>query len=196
MIDLGLDVPTQPMTCSRVQGDLSDVQQEISRIVQAFESHGFPVTRIKAEAAPWNSLVPTTDAQAQQHPDHYFEFHAKVQLMAEQPLESLKQVCQQQGAHLSSNAFQKAQDAEQRFITLRLPQVGLQTAQLRSEELCGALQEVGFEVLKTVMEHCFLDSHLELDGGGANDWGTAEWNTVKTPLSQNSPSARIKNGTC
>ncbi|GEM46796.1 hypothetical protein [Deinococcus cellulosilyticus] len=169
VIELHEGLPTQPMTCSRVQGTLQQVQQEVERICEAFLGHGFPVVRVKVEAAPWNAITPQTSRDLKtEDQNRYFEHHCKVLIPETGDLEILQQVCQGHGAHLSRNAFKTLKEGgQERFVTLRMYGVALDQAQEQADLLRIHLEQAGFSCQKSIMEYCVLDTQIELDAG----WG-------------------------
>src|SRR5262245_8480571 len=73
VIELDPDIPSQPMTCSRITGTLDDATSHALCVQQHLEHCGFTVTRRKIEAAPWNGCVPQTDQEAMdRRPGGYF----------------------------------------------------------------------------------------------------------------------------
>lgn len=158
------------MTCSRVQGTLEDVQQEIQRITRAFEAQGFSVVRVKVEAAPWNAITPQTVQDLTGVEDgRYFEYHCKALVSASGDVDLLQHLCRASGAHLSRNAFKIMEHGgQERFVTLRMYGVALDQAQEQAQQLKNSLEQAGFDCQKSIMEYCVLDTHIELDRG----WGS------------------------
>ncbi|WP_313934858.1 hypothetical protein [Nostoc sp. FACHB-280] len=167
-------VRSQPMTASHHRGTLPEVYTEVYHLAQTISQAGFLVTRVKIEAMVYNQDIPVTDQEVLQHPaSNYFEFHIKALLTDNTDLESLRQHCAVQGAHLSTNAFkQKTHSQHQRFITLRLYGIGRNAAQHRFQKLLQSLRSKGISLLQPQQEYTVFDSNIELDAswlGGVND---------------------------
>ncbi len=170
VIDLGAELPVQPMTCSRITASFSDAMLEAAKLRDILTNAGFVVTRVKLEAAPWNSGVPESDIQAQKAPSgNYFEHHTKLKLPKTANLRLLEMLCESNNAHLSRNAFKVFTDGSQeRLITQRHYGLGFASASLRFNAFLEVLKSFDFKVEKTVSEYCVFDSNLELDAG----WGS------------------------
>jgi hypothetical protein len=170
VIDLGANVPAQPMTCSRITGSFSQAMLEANQLRDVLKNAGFEVTRVKLEAAPWNAGVPESDVQAQQAPSgNYFEHHTKLKLPKTANLRLLEMLCETNNAHLSRNAFKIFADGtSERLITQRHYGLGFSSATLRFNAFLEVLKSFDFKVEKTVSEYCVFDSNLELDAG----WGS------------------------
>ncbi|MBC7805528.1 MAG: hypothetical protein H7145_05200 [Akkermansiaceae bacterium] len=159
------DTPSQPMLTRHVHGDLESACHEASEATRAFESAGFPVTRVKIEAAPWNEGVPQSDAEAQTVSRH-FEHHIKLLLPPDAVTTALTFVAQRHEAHLSRNALkQRADGYAERFVSQRCFGVGRATAQKRFDALLSDLATFGHPVLDTEEEYVVHDSNLSLDNG-------------------------------
>ncbi len=165
VIDLAPHVPQQPMTCSRVAGSLSDVYTHAEFGCTQLETAGFSVTRVKIEAAPWNSHVPQDDHERlQHHPTAYFEYHAKLHLPLTGWEATLSTICPMFTAHLSHNALRVTDNGwTERFATIRSHDCGLASFQLHTDRFGHTLQSHGFSVLKTVTEYCIYDTNTALD---------------------------------
>ncbi len=158
---------TQPMANLVHVGHLPQARREVFAFAETLRREGFRVVRIKIEAAPHNEDIPLTDEQAQGHsPSRYFEYHAKLVLEAEAPLDDLLAACEPHKAHLSINAFKQREDGQlERFVTLRCQGVGKQSADSRLSALLQSLEVSGFPPVKVVSEYCVFDSNLSLDNG-------------------------------
>ncbi len=170
VIDLGANVPVQPMTCSRIAGSFSQAMLEANQLRDVLTEAGFEVTRVKLEAAPWNLDVPTTDEQAKRNPGgNYFEHHTKLKLPKTANFRLLEMICETNNAHLSHNAFKVFADGtSERLVTQRHYALGFASASLRFNAFLEVLKSFDFKVEKTVSEYCVFDSNLELDAG----WGS------------------------
>jgi hypothetical protein len=156
---------SQPMTCTRHQGTLSEVLAEAQALARLLSEAGFPVLRIKLEAAPFNADVPQTDEAAGLMPSaNYFEYHVKVLLPEGAPLDALLECCRAHGAHLSTNAMkQRSGGRLVRFATLRCFGEGQRSADARVARLKAALSRLGQTEAKTVCEYTVFDSNANLD---------------------------------
>src|SRR5688572_26800386 len=102
---------SQPMLTRTGNGTLSEQLANAATLRGALEADGFPVSRIKVEAAPWNEGVPRTDADGAAHPpDRYFEHHAKLLLDEGADVAALAELAQRHAAHLSRNALRRRDD--------------------------------------------------------------------------------------
>jgi effector-binding domain-containing protein len=164
------DVAIQLMTSSIHRGEIKDTFQEVKRLAQKLEDHGFSVTRMKIEAAPTNSGIPLTSDEAASFPsDNYYEHHLKVLLAPGESMDELRKVCRQSQAHLSRNAFKKHPDGKsEQFITLRCYGDGLQEAEARFSSLISEVKIAGIEVLKQITEYCLFDDNISVDGNWEN----------------------------
>jgi hypothetical protein len=158
---------SQPMTASYHHGTLTSVFSEVQVIAQKLIEAGFEVTRIKIEAMLSNRDVPATDDEALELPvTNYFEFHVKVILSAITDISLLQQYCHKNDAHLSANAFKQEIDGQQqRFITMRLYNVGKYTAQSRFNLLLVGLKAEGLKLCQQQREYTVYDSNINLDAG-------------------------------
>lgn len=160
---------SQLMTASYHHGALRDVLQQISQIVQKIVNADFAITRIKIEAMVSNQDIPISDIEAQRLPkSNYFEFHVKAILSADENLEMLRKYCLQHDAHLSANAFKKLAYGMERFVTMRVYEVGYKSAQTRFDKLLLHLKSKGYKLSQQQREYTVYDSNLNLDAGWIN----------------------------
>lgn len=157
----------QPMTASYHRGTLPYVWAEVQHLAYQISQAGFEVVRIKIEAMVYNQDIPVEDGEVSRHPStHYFEFHIKALLLDNTDLKALEHHCTEQGAHLSKNAFkQMANGYHQRFVTLRLEQVGRSSAQARFQALVKSLRSHYIQLAQPQQEYTVYDSNLQLDAG-------------------------------
>jgi hypothetical protein len=167
VIELGTNVPVQPMTCSRIAGGLDDAHAHALHVQQVLAREGFTITRVKIEAAPWNHITPVENpTPEQQHPHAYFEYHAKLLLAIADERSTLTEVCAQFHAHLSRNIFkQRADGMCERFVTKRSSKHGLRSFEQSTQQIAAALQAAGYPILSSVIEYCVYDSNTTLDSG-------------------------------
>jgi len=160
--------PTQLMTSCYHRGDLKKVHYEAYALSQQLIRAGFEVTRTKIEAMFSNRGVPDTDeAAASLSAENYFEFHLKIRL-AEDRVGKLREICRNRPkkARLSQNAFKKlASGLQERFVTLRLYDMGKIRAKAILDRLSDDLNENGFHVIATQREYAVYDSNVRLDAG-------------------------------
>jgi hypothetical protein len=158
----------QPMATWRTRdARLSGVRSEAAKLAAEVAALGLPVVRAKVEADPDNAEVPQADADAPlDEPRNYFEHHVKLLRDAAAPRESLLELCERHGAHLSRNALRPvSQGREERFVTLRSYGVGRESSELALQALLADLAAQGEQILEHESEYCVYDSNLELDAG-------------------------------
>ncbi|MCU0493815.1 MAG: hypothetical protein MUD01_19665 [Chloroflexaceae bacterium] len=165
IIDLIPASARQPMTCSRITGTIDDVYTHAQYVQTQLSSAGLSTSRIKIEAAPWNSHVPKTNLERDHYAaSAYFEYHVKLHLPTKGWQDSLPRLCQVFGAHVSRNALrQEADGTSQRFVTIRSHTAGLDFFQRHTDLFQQALHSEGFVVLAAVTEFCIFDSNIALD---------------------------------
>jgi len=170
------EVPTQMMTSSYHRGSLADVHLEAFRLSQALVRAGYVVARTKIEALLSSRGVPITDEEAKRlSPENYFEFHIKLRLAGDCPLEPLRGLAERHGARLSRNALSKCVETtamgqvveswQRRFVNLRLYQVGRDTALERFQACVSDLEESGYAIEKLIREYSVYDTNVALDRG-------------------------------
>lgn len=158
----------QPMaTWRRDHTDLPAVLAEASEYAQSARDAGHQIVRVKVETPLTNQDVPITDAQAgDRDASLYFEHHLKIRRRSSDPIDQLQSVSEQHGAHLSRNAFAKADgDHEHRFVTLRSYGVGAETSNQQVRQLLDSLDDMDAEVVECESEYCVYDSNIALDAG-------------------------------
>jgi hypothetical protein len=122
--------------------------------------------RCKLEATLGSQGVPEEDAEANDLPGRYFEFHAKVALGSDKEIARLRARCVDLGAHLSSNALRRRPDGlQERFLTLRAHRVGRRTALARFRTLLGALRGEGYAPGHLLHEYSVLDTKFPSRSG-------------------------------
>ncbi|HEV2638823.1 MAG TPA: hypothetical protein VGX23_26990 [Actinocrinis sp.] len=160
-------VRSQPMLTLLGTGTLADQRDAAAATLLGLTEAGLRPTRVKVEAAPGNAGVPHTDEHALRlGREFYFEHHIKLSLTPDTDLESLAGLVIPHGAHLSWNARrQRAEGADERFVTQRCHGVGLPEAGSRLEILRTELRAHGYQILSTVQEFVVFDSDESLDAG-------------------------------
>ncbi|GHF04669.1 hypothetical protein GCM10014715_71100 [Streptomyces spiralis] len=168
--------PDQPMLTCRGAGTLTGQVAAAHRWAARLRGDGFHVTRVKIEAAPWNSGVPRTEAEAAVLPAHcYFEHHVKLLLPTEQQIAAVRALAEPHAAHVSRNARRAASDgAHERFVTQRCRAVGRPEARRRLDALLQALSEAACTVMEVEEEFVVHDDNPAVDAGWiAGDDGEA-----------------------
>lgn len=157
-------VMVQPMLSWRRDGALSDCLAQISVVEQALADRGIRVVRAKVEAAPWNAGVPQACDTCP--PGTYFESHLKLLIEGDAALSAITDIAIARGAHVSRNARRVCADGHQeRFVTLRSTDGGLQGMMARLQTLREALAPLVLAVLDTEIEFVVHDSNHALDAG-------------------------------
>ncbi|MET9662585.1 hypothetical protein, partial [Streptomyces sp. NPDC006510] len=125
--------PDQPMLSERGRGSLSRQRTAAALRSAELRAAGFPVVRVKIEAAPWNEDIPrTADEAAALSPDCHFEHHVKLLLSGEPQLAVARAVAERHGARLSRNARRTTGPGRhERFVTQRCHAVGRPEARAR-----------------------------------------------------------------
>lgn len=161
------DTPSQPMLTRHGRGNLTGELEVASELSESLIDAGFPVTRIKVEAAPWNQDAPQSFFEAFTHSlDRYFEHHIKLRLDPNADLERLTQIAQRHEAHLSRNALRNQSDGHQeRFVTQRCHMVGRDEARQRLANLMADITTLKHPVIEVEEEFVVYDSNFELDAG-------------------------------
>lgn len=170
--DYGKAVENQLMTSSYHTGEYPSIVEEIEeKVYKTFSA--FNIIRIKVEALASNEGVPMLDIEKKLFWDeetNYFEFHYKILLKRHNrvdPIRNLRQICERfrpARLHLSRNAFQKIDDETFHYlITLRLFDVGRQSAFSFNEDVISYLKQSKYPPLKVVREFIVHDTHIGLD---------------------------------
>lgn len=172
VLDRGVSA-SQPMLTRWGRGDLAGELQTASVLGRSLDAEGFPVTRVKIEAAPGNPGVPQSEAEARGHPsERYFEHHVKLLLEDGADVSPLVEIAERHGAHLSRNALRVRDDGRhERFVTQRCRPVGRAEARRRLDALLDALAPLGHPILETEEEFVVYDSNLAVDEGWIREGG-------------------------
>jgi hypothetical protein len=157
----------QPMTTTIYPGTLAGAWRQAQALAQQLAALGFPVLRVKIEAAPDHPGIPQTDAEAcALGGGVYHEHHLKLRLPEALDLSPLAALVEVHGGHLSQNARKPPVDGlSERFVTVRAYRVGQATSKAALARLAAALQAAGHPVVKSVSEFCVLDTRAGLDAG-------------------------------
>ncbi|CAF3284230.1 unnamed protein product [Rotaria sp. Silwood2] len=164
----------QLMTSSYYCGEYPSIVKKIEEeVYQHFQN--FNIIRIKIESLASNEGVPETDIDRKLFWDkktNYFEFHYKVLVNndpKEQKLEKLRNICQSNRRlhlHVSQNAFKQLDEKNSHdMVTIRLFDVGRESAFQNNDEVIQYLTKNNFPPLKVVREFIVYDTHIELDNG-------------------------------
>jgi hypothetical protein len=136
VLDRG-EYSSQPMLSWLSDGTPATAEADARRTASELRSSGFPVTRLKVEAAASGSEAPKSAAEAGSQPGLYFEHHVKLLLPAGTDLDLVRVIAARHGAHLSRNARRVRDDGvEERFVTQRCYGLGRPEA---AAELAGLL---------------------------------------------------------
>jgi hypothetical protein len=158
---------SQPMLTRHGGGELAEQRTAATELAQELHAAGFDVTRVKIEAAPWNSGVPQSDVEGKSHPrERYFEHHVKLLLEAGADIAPLTAIAQRHAAHVSRSALRQRDDGrEERFVTQRCCRVGRATAHAALDQLVTALTSANYEIIDVEEEFVVYDSNVALDAG-------------------------------
>ncbi|MFB6818542.1 hypothetical protein ACFCV8_28770 [Streptomyces sp. NPDC056347] len=159
--------PDQPMLTERGRGTLSGQRAAADRRAAELRAAGFPVVRVKIEAAPWNADVPGSAAEAAALPPGlHFEHHVKLLLSGEPEADVARRVAERHGARLSRNARRlTGPRSHERFVTQRCHAVGRPGARAELDSLLDALHDAGLEVLEVEEEFVVHDDRPAVDAG-------------------------------
>ncbi|MFD3653278.1 hypothetical protein [Streptomyces sp. NPDC058620] len=165
--------PDQPMLTERGRGTLSGQREAAARRRAELEAAGFPVVRVKIEAAPWNEGVPGTPSAARELestlPGCHFEHHIKLVLSGEDQLGAARAVAELHGAHLSRNARRAHEGRHERFVTQRCRAVGRPGARARLDALLAGLSAAALEAVEVEEEFVVYDDCPAVDAGWINE---------------------------
>jgi hypothetical protein len=146
-----------PGSCSTAATTPAAAEADARRAAATLHAEGFPVTRLKVEAAA---------AEAATRPGLYFEHHVKLLLPAGTDLEGVRELAVRHDARLSRNARRVRPDgAQERFVTQRCHQIGLPAAKSRLSALVNALTDAGWEITEVEEEWVLVDDNPALDAG-------------------------------
>ncbi|WP_093618835.1 hypothetical protein [Actinoplanes philippinensis] len=139
------------------EGTPASAEADARRAAATLLADGFPVTRLKVEAAA---------AEAATLPGLYFEHHVKLLLPAGTDLQGVRDVAAHHNARLSRNARRvRADGVRERFVTQRCHRVGLSAAQSSLAALVDALTGAGWEIAEVEKEWVLVDDNPGLDAG-------------------------------
>lgn len=160
-------VREQPMLTVRESGSFAAVRDSVATLRQRLETEGFPVVRVKIEAAPSVAGVPVTDTEAGALGGrYYFEHHIKLLLDSGTETSGLARIAVAHAAHLSANARRlRADGRAERFVTQRCRLVGDAVATARYTDLVAALTTAGYRILSAEREFVVYDSDESIDAG-------------------------------
>ena len=164
------EVCSQPMLTRRTTGKLTDEIAAAENLKKLLTADGFPVSRVKIEAAPSNDDVPQTTAEIKDRSNQrYFESHIKIICGKKADNGELIEAVAPYSAHLSRNAFRRREDeSEERFVTQRSPKVGYAESRNRLNSLLREIRALNYTVIDVEEEYVVYDSNLEIDAGWIN----------------------------
>lgn len=159
--------PDQPMLTRRGRGTLAGQLAVARRWAARLRADGLHPTRVKIEAAPWNTGVPRTDAEAAALPAaYYFEHHVKLALADEAEVAAVRALAVAHAAHLSRNARRiRDEGGHERFVTQRCGGVGRDAAGHRLDALLRALAGAGHAAVEVEREFVVYDDDPAVDAG-------------------------------
>ncbi|GIG85976.1 nucleotidyl transferase AbiEii/AbiGii toxin family protein [Plantactinospora endophytica] len=173
---------SQPMLTLTGRGSLREQFAVVDRWQRELRKAQIYPCRSKIEAAPWCVGVPQSDADAAVEPaGRYFEHHVKLLLPTATvtDLTAVTELITPHGARLSRNARrERADGTQERFVTQRCHDVGLDTAKQRLDTLVEALRSAGHEIVAVEQEYVVFDSDVSHDRGWlTNDsvWNVHDW---------------------
>ncbi|MFE9313226.1 hypothetical protein ACFYM5_37460 [Streptomyces sp. NPDC006706] len=163
--------PDQPMLTCYGRGNLAGQLATARQWAERLRGEGFRVARLKIEAAPWNTDVPKTDAEASALPEGlYFEHHVKLVLSGEAELATVRALAVPYAAHVSRNARRDlAAGRHERFVTQRCRGVGREEAGRRLRALLRALEDAGHAAVEVEREFVVHDDNPAVDAGWIED---------------------------
>lgn len=162
MLDRGVTAD-QPMLSWLTGGTAVEAEQFARRTANDLERSGFPVTRLKVEAAASSRTTPATG-------ELYFEHHVKLLLPAGADLEPVRAVAGRHGARLSRNARRVREDGvQERFVTQRCHLVDRAGAGAALAALLGAIGAAGWAIAEVEEEFVLVDDNPSLDAGWFDD---------------------------
>ncbi|SCL21676.1 Nucleotidyl transferase AbiEii toxin, Type IV TA system [Micromonospora pallida] len=160
---------SQPMLTLTGRGTLTEQHTTVQRWQRELGEACIHPCRSKIEAAPWCVGVPQSDEESAVEPaGRYFEHHVKLLLPSPRVVDrvALAELVEAYGARLSRNARrERADGAQERFVTQRCHGVGLATARRRLDELVRALRAAGHDIITVEQEYVVFDSAVHHDQG-------------------------------
>lgn len=155
--------PDQPMITVRGRGSLDEQRALTADWARRLGAAGFPVSRIKIEAAPGNADVPQG---ARLPAGTYFEHHVKVVLDDDAAVEAVRAVSERHTAYVSRNARRTLRDGRhERFVTQRCYDAGQPAARRRLAALVAGLAAAGYTPVEVEEEFVVVDTNPMLDDG-------------------------------
>lgn len=162
LLDQGVSAD-QPMLSWLTDGTPAEAEAVARRRAAELSRAGFPVTRLKVEAAASGPDAPATAAEAG---SRYFEHHVKLLLPAGTDLDPVRAVAARHDARLSRNARRvRADGVRERFVTQRCYRAGRADAAAALAGLLAALTGAGWEVAEVEEEFVLVDDNPALDAG-------------------------------
>ncbi|WP_430780387.1 hypothetical protein [Actinoplanes sp. G11-F43] len=162
LLDSGVTAD-QPMLSWLTDGTPGEAESAARHTAATLTGDGFPVTRLKVEAAASGRDAPGTAAEAG---SRYFEHHVKLLLPAGTDLEPVRAVATRHDARLSRNARRvRADGVRERFVTQRCYRAGRPQAAAALAGLLADLTGAGWEVAEVEEEFVLVDDNPALDDG-------------------------------
>lgn len=163
--DMGKTIMLDCQTSSVHMGDNTSAITEVRRISEGLIERGFKVIREKVETVPWHPAAP---AKAHKNPfmpkDCYFEAHFNI-VVNDDTLPRLRTIVENNGAHLSRNAFKRISETDYVMMaTLRSYDGTYEDFQVQCRSVVAILKRIGgYEVPKTITEFSIYDTNVTHD---------------------------------
>ncbi|GAA1600392.1 hypothetical protein GCM10009828_028290 [Actinoplanes couchii] len=149
----------QPMLSWLTGGTAAEAELSARRTAADLQEAGFPVTRLKVEAAASSQEAPAADGR-------YFEHHVKLLLPPGAEVEAVREVALRHNARLSRNARRIRPDGiRERFVTQRCHRGDRTEAAEALAALVTALTTQGWEIAEVEEEFVLIDDNPTLDAG-------------------------------
>ncbi|MFJ2439091.1 hypothetical protein ACIOWG_01195 [Streptomyces sp. NPDC087658] len=159
--------PSRPTLVLRGTGCLDEQRRAAERCVLRLAEAGFTVVRTKLEAAPWNTGVPQTDAEAATLPARcHFEHRVTLRLPIPYDTTRLTTAVQRYSAHVSRDARRALPGGvQERSVTQQVRGAGRPAARARLDALLDGLVGAGFQPADVEEEFVLYDDNPAVDGG-------------------------------
>lgn len=158
LLDRGVTAD-QPMLSWLATGTAAEAEFAARETAADLERLGFPVIRLKLEAAAASRVEPATDGL-------YFEHHVKLLLPEKADLGAVRTIAVRHDARLSRNARRvRADGVRERFVTQRCYQGDRVAAAAALAGLITDLTAEGYAIAEVEEEFVLVDDNPALDAG-------------------------------
>jgi len=151
-----------PQSSTYISAPSVEKAREVSaELLKVFEAANVPIIREKIEAIAHNKGVPETDEEAAKFPEHYFEYHLRLNT----------EVCYDVSTGLSKMFGHKIPlscnlyPPYQCFLNARTYEMGSETSGRLVDYITMELEKRGIQVCKRISEFIVFDSYKNLDKG-------------------------------